>query len=189
LLIRSVRSATLTHMGKAWNDWYHVVVHVYGSWLRGDPRGWRTRHHREHVDGDYKNPPPAGKYDRVYALSKSLMKREPVTIELELRQFVVEAIVDKLRRDGIEILVASVDAKHLHLLGRFRDHRPHHWVGRAKKHASHLVRQDGLREDSGGLWAKGARAEPIAERSHQVNTFRYILAHGGKGAAVWRFDA
>jgi hypothetical protein len=57
-LIAELFHATLRLMGKAWNDWYHVVVHVYGSWLRGDPRGWRARHHREHVDGDYKNPPP-----------------------------------------------------------------------------------------------------------------------------------
>jgi len=34
-----------------WNDWYHVVSHVYGSWLRGDPRGWRSVNHREHVEG------------------------------------------------------------------------------------------------------------------------------------------
>ena len=39
-----------------WNDWYHCTTHTYGSWLRGDRRGWRARHHREHVQGDYKNP-------------------------------------------------------------------------------------------------------------------------------------
>ena len=42
--------------------WYHVVLSTYGSWLYGDKRGFRTRHHREHVDGDYKNPPSLGKY-------------------------------------------------------------------------------------------------------------------------------
>ena len=39
----------------AWNHWYHCTAHTYGTWLRGDPRGWRARHHREHVDGDYRN--------------------------------------------------------------------------------------------------------------------------------------
>jgi hypothetical protein len=42
--------------------WHHVVLTTYGAWLYGDVRGFRTRHHREHVDGDYKNPPPAEKY-------------------------------------------------------------------------------------------------------------------------------
>jgi hypothetical protein len=175
-------------MGKAWNDWYHVTVHVYGSWLRGDRRGWRARHHREHVDGDYKNPPPRGKYDQIYASSKSLMKREPVSIGRDVQRIVVDEFVDKLRSNGIEVLIASVDAKHLHLLGRFRDHQPRHWVGIAKKHASHCLRQGGLRDESGGLWAKRAREDPITGRAHQLNTFRYILAHETKGAEVWRFD-
>jgi len=188
-LIGAACGTTLPQMTRAWNNWYHVTAHVYGSWLHGDPRGWRARHHRDHVEGDYKNPPPAGKYDRLFAYSKSLMQREPVHIEREMRKFVVDAIADRLRRNGIEVLIASVDEKHLHLLGRFSDHQPSHWVGLAKKHVSHLLRQDGLREDAGGLWAKGGRAEPIKDRQHQLNSFRYILAHGAHGAALWRFDA
>jgi len=80
-----------------WNNWYHVTVHVYGSWLRGDPRGWRARHHREHVDGDYKHPSPKGKYDNLYELSKALMKRDPVRIATELRQFIANAVAEKPR--------------------------------------------------------------------------------------------
>ena len=43
-------------------SWYHVVLTTYGAWLPGDPRGFRTRHHREHVPGDYKAPPPVGMF-------------------------------------------------------------------------------------------------------------------------------
>jgi hypothetical protein len=114
-------------MGKPWNNWYHVTAHVYGSWLHGDTRGWRARHHRDHVDGDYKRPPPNGEYDRLQIYSKSLMKREPIKIEQPLREFVVESIVEKLQLNGVEVLVASVDAKHLHLLARFSDHQTRHW--------------------------------------------------------------
>src|SRR4051812_14373566 len=88
-----------------WNDWYHVTVHVYGSWLRGDPRGWRSRHHREHVEGDYKHPPPKGTYDQLYELSKALMKRDPVRIAAALRQFVANAVAARLQHDGIEVLI------------------------------------------------------------------------------------
>jgi hypothetical protein len=173
---------------KPWNNWYHVTVHVYGSWLRGDPRGWRARHHREHVDGDYKNPPPPGKYDTLYELSQALMKRDPVRIATHLRQFVVNAIAEKLCQDRIQVLIASLDAKHLHLLARFPDHRVRHWVGRAKKHASHSVRQEGLRSEEGGLWAKQSHPEPIKGRRHQVKVFEYIRDHIKKGARIWRFD-
>lgn len=171
-----------------WNNWYHITIHVYGSWLRGDPRGWRSRHHREHVDGDYKNPPPKGKYDNLYELSKALMKRDPVRIERELRQFVADAIAEKLRQDNIEVLIVSVDGKHIHVLARFPDHNPRHWIGRAKKHASHSVRQQGLRTEEGGLFAKRCHPEPIEDREHEVNVFGYIFDHIERGARVWRFD-
>lgn len=171
-----------------WNDWYHVVSHVYGSWLRGDPRGWRAVNHREHVEGDYHNPPAAGTFDRMFRLSKALMKRDPIVIGAELRAAVLAAIVEKLHSDQLQILVASVDSKHLHLLGRFADHRPREWVGRAKKHSSHLFRQGGLRTDVGGLWARRCGVKPIIDRQHQVNVFHYIDGHRQQGAVVWRFD-
>jgi hypothetical protein len=171
-----------------WHDWYHVTVHAYGFWLRGDPRGWRSLHHREHVEGDYKNPPLKGAYDNLYELSKALMKRDPVRIAAELRQFIADAIAKRLHQDGIQVLIVSVDAKHLHVLARFSDHNPRHWIGLAKKHASHSVRQHALRTEEGGLWAKRSRAEPIASRQHQVRSFGYILDHLNLGARVWRFD-
>lgn len=189
---QSMRSAShITSQRTAkppWNNWYHVTVHAYGSWLRGDPRGWRSLHHREHVDGDYKNPPPKGKYDNLYELSKALMKRDAVRIAAELRQFIADAIADKLMQNSIQVLIVSLDARHLHILARFPDQNPRHWIGIAKKHASHTVRQQGLRTDQGGLWAKRSRAEPIADRQHQLQAFGYILDHLSRGARVWRFD-
>src|SRR5271154_3034747 len=102
-------------MPPPWRHWYHITIHTYGSWLRGDSRGWRARHHREHVDGDYMNPPPRGKYDALFAYSKSLMKRDPVRINRELRQFVLDKVVERLHQWKIEIKVASLDGNHLHL--------------------------------------------------------------------------
>ena len=49
-----------------WWRWFHVILGTYGSWLPGDPRGFRTRHHRDHVDGDYKSPPPPGIYEHFH---------------------------------------------------------------------------------------------------------------------------
>ena len=86
-----------------WNFWYHAALHTYGSWLLGDQRGWRSRHHREHVDGDYTHPPPKGKYDALLEYSKSLLKRDPVRIEFELRQFVLAALIDKLLENRIPV--------------------------------------------------------------------------------------
>src|SRR5436190_1901454 len=68
--------------------WFHITTHTYAAWLPGDPRGFRTRHHREHVEGDYKNPPPPGKYADRLARSKKLLTQEPVKLAPEWRPMV-----------------------------------------------------------------------------------------------------
>ena len=60
-------------MDETWR-WFHCTVHTYGAWLHGSARGFRTRHHREHIEGDYKNPPPQGMYDDKLQRSKELLK-------------------------------------------------------------------------------------------------------------------
>jgi len=37
-------------------EWFHIILIAYAEWLNGDRLGFRTHHHREHVEGDYKNP-------------------------------------------------------------------------------------------------------------------------------------
>ena len=173
-----------------WNDWYHCTSHTYGSWLRGDSRGWRARHHREHVDGDYKNPPPRGEYDVLFAYSKSLMKRDPVRINWELRQFVLDKVVERLHQWKIEIKVASLDGNHLHVLIRCPEHNPRTLVGIAKQYATAQLKAHGLAVGSNlklgeGLWAKRSRAEPIQSGSHFIRATDYIYDHSKKGAVVW----
>ena len=60
--------------------WFHFMTSTYGSWLYGDPRGFRTRHHREHVDGDYKNPPPLGLYSQQFERSIKSLKQPVVRL-------------------------------------------------------------------------------------------------------------
>lgn len=85
---------------RPWNDWYHCVGHTYGTWLPGDPKGFRTRHHREHIIGDYKLPPPPGMYDKRHEKAKSLMKREPVYLDAAQRQHACLQFAASLIRRG-----------------------------------------------------------------------------------------
>jgi len=168
----------------AWNGWYHVDGHTYGTWLRGDPRGWRSRKHREHVDGDYRHPPPEGMYDDLWAHSKALMKHDPVHLDRHARRAAGQALVEMLRQQNTELLVLSMDAVHFHLLGRFAGGGIRSVVGRAKKHAYHVLRSAG---HTGRLWARRCRPLPVTDRAHQLNVFRYIRNHGARGAWVWTF--
>jgi hypothetical protein len=61
-----------------------------------------------------------------------------------------------------------------------------HFVGIAKKDSAQILSAMRL-VGEGGVWAKRCRVLAIRERSHQLNVFDYIVAHGNRGAAVWTF--
>lgn len=168
----------------AWNGWYHVNGNTYGTWLRGDPRGWRTRRHREHVEGNYKHPPQKGSFEAMYAQSKSLMKQNAVFLNKEQRRIAGQCFVEKFHEIGIELLAISMDRVHYHLLGRFPDNQVRQPVGRAKKHASQILTHYGL---PGVVWAVRSRNLPLRNRQHQKNVYTYILAHANKGAWTWNY--
>lgn len=104
---------------KPWRNWYHCMGNTYGTWLPGDERGFRTRHHREHVEGDYKFPPPPGYYDALLARSKALLKRDPVLLPAAVRPLVCRLFVQALRHYHVEVVVVSVSTMHFHALARF----------------------------------------------------------------------
>ena len=169
-----------------WNNWYHCMGNTYGTWLPGSPKGFRTRHHREHVEGDYRHPPPRGTYDHALEHAKSLMKRNPVYLEsMEQRQRALEELVASLLRRDVPLEVMSVDRVHVHALAPFPDHDPRHWIGIAKKESSHYCKQTG-HAPPGGLWATRIKCEPVKSAAHWANTVRYILDHAKKGAVVWQ---
>ncbi len=171
---------------KPWNDWYHLTAHTYGTWLYGDRRGWRTRHHREHVEGDYRHPPAPGTFEDKLAQSRNLMKRSPVYVSVPARILVVGVVVEKFQTDGIELLAASMTRDHLHVLVRVPDHNPREWMGRAKKHSSHILREKNLKPE-GSLWGVRCKVDPVKDRSHQINIVGYIRDHRDEGGATWIF--
>jgi hypothetical protein len=165
--------------------WFHCTTHTYGAWLYGVPRGFRTRHHREHVEGDYKNPPPAGKHQLQLDRSKRLMTQPPVVLPRELRPVVGGAMVDRLGQCGAQVLALSCSGQHVHLLAKMPGGEvPRQWVGRAKMHTTFVLRGHGW---VGELWAVRSKVIPVRDRRHQLNVFHYILDHAAEGAWVWDF--
>jgi hypothetical protein len=165
--------------------WYHVVLSTYGSWLYGDKRGFRTRHHREHVDGDYKNPPSPGKYDSQEKRSKESLKQNPVVLPTNLRPIIGTAIRDRLENLGAFVLCLSVGGQHIHLLIKTPQGKARDWAGLAKLHAWHVARHRGWRKK---LWAKRGKEKSVRDREHQLNVYNYILEHANEGAWVWKWN-
>jgi len=173
-----------------WDHWYHLTAHTYGTWLRGDPRGWRARNHREHVDGDYQQRPPPGKYEALLDYSKSLMKRDPVRIEREYLQFVVDMVVQRLLSRDNDVEVASQDPIHFHGLVRCYKNNPRIELGIAKQYATAQLKAHGFAmglnlDDGQGIWGKGSHPEPITCERHFFKTRDYVHDHIDRGAVVW----
>lgn len=183
-------------MGRAWNAWYHCMGSTFGTWVQGDPRGWRERHHRKHVEGDYKHPPKKQDWEKLFRRSERLMRRDAIRLQWRLRWIALTQIVVTLKGDGIDVLVASLDDHHVHLLGRFRDHKPRQRMGWAKFYATKAVKAYvkahgaavglnlELREGE-GIWAKRTKNLPLRDRGHQVKVCGYIVDHGKRGAVIF----
>jgi REP element-mobilizing transposase RayT len=168
----------------AWRGWYHVNGGTYGMWLPGDPRGWRDRGHRTHVEGDYKRPPPQGIGAELYDRSRGLLQQSPTRLSREQRPIVGTALLEMLDRQHVEAIALSVSDVHFHMLARFPSPKVKSFVGRAKKHAYFVLRDAGIADR---IWEAGCHVLPIRDRQHQVNVFNYICAHQEKGAWLWTF--
>ena len=187
----------------AWNGGYHVNVNTFGTWLRGDARGWRARHHREHVDGDYRNPPDPDAHRTQLLNSKRSMKEPPVHLLPEARRLACGVFIETFNQRSIDVVACAINDHHFHALARFRltdDHRPpaamtrnqpiyaliRHEVGLAKSRSARAISQAGLLPE-GGVWAKRFKITAITDRRHQIAVANYIARHaehGGGSAAA-----
>ena len=166
--------------------WIHFVATVYGAWLYGDPRGFRTRHHREHVEGDYKNPPPTGKYDSQLRRSLASLKQPPVVLSSPWRPVIGSAVRDRLQKLGAFVLCLAQGGQHHHMLAKLPlGVKPRIWMGLAKKHAAFEAKGQGWK---GKLWAKRGKEIRVKDRTHQLNVYYYILDHEKEGAWVWKWE-
>ena len=198
-----------------WNNWYHSMGNTYATWPPGDSRGFRSRHHREHFEGDYKNPPPPGEYEAWLERARLLMPRDAVVLPAFIRPIICREFAAKLQKLNVEVVEMCVTGTHFHVLSRFtpvdvrinvetkprsvmpglctdnmlrdgRDPVPRHCLGVAKKHTSFVGRDHGF---TGGLWAVRSTSKPIESRDHQVRVFKYIRDHVHEGGAIWSWVA
>jgi hypothetical protein len=174
---------TTPHIANFDGFWVHFIGTTYGAWLYGDERGFRTRHHREHIDGDYKNPPPPSEYLDKRVQSIQSLKQPVVEISPRSQSCIGMALQQKLSEKGAFVLSIAVANHHAHVLAKLiPDSDPRSLFGLAKKHAFFEVRKNGW---EGKLWGRRGRELPIKNRQHQLTAYRYIMAHAAQGAWVW----
>jgi len=134
--------------GKAW---HHIIFNTRGSWLTGDPRGFRSRNHRKHSDGDYKQRPPIGQHAGLHRAVRD-NSRSAVKLPKSLWVIIGQAVLSKCKEQRHRVLVLAVDALHVHLLVELPGDRKDvkQIVGSWKQKASHAVRE----QMPGSIWSK-----------------------------------
>ncbi len=174
----------------AWRNWYHCTVGTYGTWLPGDPRGWRERNHHEHVEGDYKKPPKPSKFNAArFQHSKDVMRFEPYLIASADREPIGQLLIEAFSKRNIPLLALAVCETNFHALIQCADGQPKKTLGRAKRHVtfgfSPII--DPAENTRLKMWETEGGAKPIADEAHARNTFQYILDHVNEGGWVWSY--
>lgn len=171
-------------MATAGKRWRHVILSTRCSWLHGDPRGFRSRDHRIHSSGDYKNPPPQGEHAGLLRYQQSRAGRE-VHLPIECRPLIGRTIVEYLNRERHRVLAVAIAKVHVHLLVELPDHMAlvRQIAGHAKRHSSRAIKS----VLPGNVWGEGGKFKPVRDLEHQRAAFDYILYEQGPEAWTWSY--
>jgi hypothetical protein len=94
--------------------WFHITWNTYGTWLPGDPRGFRSHNHRIHSSGTYKSPPPPGEHHLLHQRAKRELKREPIRLNAEQQRIALDAVLAKAMDErSLRQIQASIASKKL----------------------------------------------------------------------------
>jgi REP element-mobilizing transposase RayT len=161
-----------------------VVINRLNSWHHGDQRGFRSRGHRIHSSGDYKNRPPAGEHEGLKQY-QSEISGEPIDISAALRACVGQTIVAALLGMNNRILAASVGDRHSHIVVEMPIDLPavKRIFGQAKRKSSRSVK-DRL---PGSVWGAVGTYKWVKDREHLENAVDYVLYEQGDDAWTWSF--
>ncbi|MFA9477717.1 hypothetical protein ACERK3_05345 [Phycisphaerales bacterium AB-hyl4] len=162
--------------------WRHVTFGTKRSWNPADPRGFRSRRHRIHSSGDYRNPPPKHEHARLREHLNAKLHR-PIFITQPLRSLLGQQLVAYLHTQGHPIVAAAVGCMHAHLLVALPivATEAKRIIGRAKAMSSLAVRC----EMPGRIWADGGDFKPVRDASHYERARQYIRFKQEPDAWTW----
>ena len=164
--------------------WRHVIINTHSSWLHGDPKGFRSRGHRIHSSGDYKNPPPPGEHE---GLLRYQIARSSPCVELPpgLRGEIGIQIVEFFQGQKHQILSASVSDLHSHFVVELPTELASvkAIVGSVKEDTSRFINK----HMKGFRWAAGGTYKLVKTRQHLKEAIEYVAIRQEPTAWSWCF--
>jgi hypothetical protein len=160
--------------------WAHVMTSYLGQWLPGDRRGFRSRAHRIHSNGNYKF---SGGPDEHRALREHAEKLSSVKVILTIPQCrtLVGSMAKKFMEMEIPVAIIAAAATHCHVLIKVGDEDAKPIMGRAKQAGSHALR----RQLPGRIWGQSSEVVRVCGFLHFASVFWYVKEHSDQGAALW----
>ena len=165
--------------------WWHLTLSTRGSWLPGDARGFRSRGHRIHCSGNYRQRPPRHEHAALHAYHRQ-RSRPAMVIAPHHRPGIGQAMLATLRRLDTRVLALAVSGMHAHVVIECLDDRAaaKRVAGKLKQASSHAVRKT----MPGRIWADGGSFIRVHDRAHQIELRRYLLDHARQGAWTWSYE-
>ncbi len=167
--------------------WWLITWTTYGSWLPGDPRGFRTRRAQEYV------PPPkryarrgeqaydAKRYASRYAQARDRTE-ESAPLTRKQQRIIVPTIIAEIDAIPIVSAIASIGPTHVHWLGRFDEHEIRPTVGRVKAAATRSLNAAGF--DGKRPWSKNCHLESKPTDQVFRSAFVYVRRHIDEGCLI-----
>jgi REP element-mobilizing transposase RayT len=157
--------------------------HTYGTWLPGDPRGFRNRHHRIHSSGDYKHPPPEGEHEGLHRYAKRVSKDEAVLATPELRKEVCDALLETIRSFEWRAMALTVCRVHVHLVIELPTDEEafDKAMTDLKTRSSARVRNKPAQR----LWARKWKPVLIEDEQHREDEIVYVRDKQGRFNCAW----
>lgn len=167
--------------------WRHIVLNTHSSWLHGDPRGFRSRGHRIHSSGDYRNPPPPQEHLGLH-LHQIARSAEETKLPQSVFAAMGEAIVTNLHSQRHLLAALYVGSMHTHLLAEYPESLDElrKICGWCKYFATRAARrvEPGLKGIE--IWAEGEGYTPVRNSGHFANAVHYILYKQAPSGWTWK---
>jgi REP element-mobilizing transposase RayT len=171
-------------MPKPGMRWRLITFNTLGTWLHGDLRGFRSREHRIHSSGDYRNPPPAGEHSGLLRYQRAT-SRAPVHLPRALRPVIGASVMQSFKDDGFQVLAISVVSDHVHVVVELPDDvkEVKRIVGQAKRRSSRAIKE----QIDGSVWSSGCDYTPKDDRESLAEAVLYVRDRQGEGSWTWSF--
>ena len=155
---------------------YFITFRTYGSWLRGDRRGWTDRRNNvpdtPHLEPD----------DALAGKDLQRLKHPPVTLSSVARRVVEEAVRDECAHHGWPLLALNVLATHVHLVAE-SDRKPEYVMTTLKAAATGRMRAAGIFDPDTKVWARHGSTVYLWSEYSVADACDYVLFRQGHHTA------